>query len=75
MEGIKRCGTCRHHRCERGSKDWYCDNPNSEYYAEFTGYEDCPQCQDWEARKPKTMAGSLEKTLKNRDRAFRNYGR
>ena len=71
-QAMKCCGTCKYHRCDRDTKDWYCDNLDSEYYADYTGYEDCPSCQDWEARKA-TLGGSLEKTLKNRERAFRNY--
>ena len=43
----KCCGTCKWHMYDDGY-DWVCDNIDSEYYADTTGYEDV--CPDWEAR-------------------------
>lgn len=46
------CGTCRWH-CEEvipfdGKKgvDWYCNNHMSDFYLEYTEYED--DCDNWE---------------------------
>lgn len=41
------CGTCKFHKCE--DREWYCDNIDSDNYADFTGYED--SCEEWGGRK------------------------
>jgi len=43
----KVCGTCRWHKWE--GMDWVCVNGDSEYRADFTGYED--SCGEWEGRR------------------------
>lgn len=43
----KCCGTCKWHNNER-TVGWVCANKDSEYYADWTGYEDC--CEEWEGR-------------------------
>lgn len=53
MEKTKCCGTCKYHRKDetfaefiRCQEDWICCNDKSEYYADWTEYEDV--CDDWE---------------------------
>lgn len=41
------CGTCRYHQWD--GSDWVCVNNESEYVADYTGYED--SCSEWEERK------------------------
>jgi len=42
------CGTCKHHRKRKQDPDWTCNNPDSDCYADFTGYKD--YCENYEAR-------------------------
>jgi len=42
------CGTCKWHRTDDDG-DWYCTNPDSDYYTEWTGYKDV--CEEWEKRQ------------------------
>lgn len=42
------CGTCKWHRYDGYEDDFYCVNGYSEYYTDFTGYED--SCDEWEER-------------------------
>ncbi len=46
MKDEKICGKCKHHFCTKG--DWHCDNPESEYYTDYTEYND--GCDDFESR-------------------------
>lgn len=46
METKKFCGTCKWHK--RAINDWICTNDNSEYCADYTGYNDT--CDEWEGR-------------------------
>lgn len=47
------CGECKYHRHDNRPnnecKDWYCGNPRSEYYMDYTDYSD--SCEDWEERE------------------------
>lgn len=47
----KCCGTCRNHIKGKEDPDWSCDNPESERYGEYTGYEE--RCDDYEPREPR----------------------
>ena len=42
------CGTCEHHKCDKESANWVCDNPNSDYCTYWTDYNDW--CYDYEER-------------------------
>lgn len=42
------CGECKYHRYDRESGDWVCENDDSEYFAEFTDYND--SCDGYEER-------------------------
>ena len=43
------CGTCRfHEREERFSDDWMCSNDESDYFGDYTGYEN--GCEHHERR-------------------------
>ena len=47
------CGKCKHHKAViiRGKNchlDWFCDNEDSEYYTDYTGYSD--GCDEFEER-------------------------
>ena len=45
----KICGECRWHcRDDSHPSDWLCTNNDSDYCAEYTGYED--SCGCWEGR-------------------------
>lgn len=46
----KCCGTCRYHR-KNEWEEWYCHNPESDYYTDYTAYDD--SCYDWEERGEK----------------------
>lgn len=46
MDRKKCCGTCKWHSSDGMS--WVCVNNNSEYVADFIGYEDV--CEEWEGR-------------------------
>lgn len=41
------CGTCKHHNCNIHD-DWFCTNPDSDFYTDYTDYED--KCEDYEER-------------------------
>ena len=41
------CGHCKYHRTDRDG-DWYCANPDSDYYTDWTEYND--GCEDGEER-------------------------
>jgi len=45
------CGTCRWHCKYRNADNWVCVNRESDYYTDFTDYED--SCEDWERRREK----------------------
>ena len=47
-EDEKGCGNCRWHTQEAGTREWLCDNEDSDYCMDYTGYEDC--CSEWERR-------------------------
>lgn len=40
------CGTCKFH--EADGCDFVCDNPDSDNYSDWTGYEDV--CDEWEEK-------------------------
>jgi hypothetical protein len=42
------CGNCRWHTKEALTEDWICDNENSDYCMDYTGYED--GCSEFERR-------------------------
>lgn len=42
------CGTCRYHYHEDIDDGWVCVNPDSDYRADWTEYEDT--CDEWERR-------------------------
>lgn len=42
------CGMCKWHQYDEYSNDWFCANGESEYFADFTGYDDC--CEEFEER-------------------------
>ena len=41
------CGECRHHKKDADG-DWYCSNPDSAYYMDWTEYSD--GCEEGEER-------------------------
>ena len=43
------CGTCKYHCHANLDNDWVCENEDSEYYADWTEYND--SCEDWEGRR------------------------
>ncbi len=43
------CGTCKYHEHEDIDNGWVCVNDKSEYFADFTEYNDT--CEEWEGRK------------------------
>ena len=44
------CGNCRYHRADKSVYGaWHCTNDQSEYYSDWTEYEDC--CDEWEGRQ------------------------
>ena len=47
----KVCGTCKWHRkdVESFNPSWYCNNPDGDYYSDYTEYND--ECSDWEERQ------------------------
>jgi hypothetical protein len=51
----KCCGTCQHHKCEGSycgdDPEWICDNPDSDYYGDYTEYDDGEECVDYERRE------------------------
>ncbi len=42
----KQCSTCKYHEHRNSDDSWVCVNPESEYYADWTDYDD--SCEDWE---------------------------
>lgn len=34
------CGTCKYHRFDQLDRDWVCENEDSYYYSDITGYMD-----------------------------------
>lgn len=42
------CGTCRHHKNNTKSGDWWCTEFDSEYFTDYTDYSD--SCEEWEER-------------------------
>ena len=43
------CGTCKYHEYEEVSQGWVCTNDQSEYFADWTDYED--KCEEWENKE------------------------
>ncbi len=43
------CGTCKWHQYDDSGDDLVCANSGSEYWADYTDYED--GCEEWESRK------------------------
>ncbi len=43
------CGTCKWHQYEDNGDDLVCANTGSEYWSDYTGYED--GCEEWEGRR------------------------
>lgn len=43
------CGTCKYHEPESIDVGWVCVNPESEYYTDWTEYNDC--CEEYEERE------------------------
>lgn len=43
------CGMCKRHQYEECVRDWVCVNGDSEYAADFAGYNDC--CEEFEERE------------------------
>lgn len=41
------CSTCKHHYPD--GLDWVCTNPDSDYCADWTEYND--KCEEWEERE------------------------
>ena len=41
------CGTCRYHRCDEDGC-WFCGNDRSEFYVDWTEYDDV--CDEYEER-------------------------
>lgn|GEM_PF-1012867 len=70
MSAGKCCGTCRWHRREKDSLDWFCDNPDCDNYADYTGYEDGFLCNEYEQREnsvrslSEAVEGSIRKVSK-----------
>ena len=42
------CGTCKWHSFEIISDDYICVNNDSDYCADWTGYDD--SCEEWEGK-------------------------
>ena len=43
------CGTCNYHKNYTGTDDgWVCVNPDSDYYTDWTEYND--RCDEWEEK-------------------------
>lgn len=43
------CGECKHHKSDKQDGDfayigWYCDNEDSDYYTDYTEYDDSCDC-------------------------------
>lgn len=51
----KCCGTCRFHRYDKYFDDWACENLNSDYFADFTEYDEGFFCEFYEERDPKPV--------------------
>ena len=49
MDEREGCGTCKWHKKDNDGDGWICTNPNSEYYVEWTEYND--NCEEWEERE------------------------
>jgi len=43
------CGNCKYHYFDKEDQDWVCDCTESEFYTDYTGYED--KCEEWEAEE------------------------
>lgn len=43
------CGTCKYHGYEHTSKGWVCENEESDYFSDWTEYED--GCEEWEGKE------------------------
>ena len=41
------CGTCRFHNHDDDYDDWFCENPETEEYACFTGFDDGADCEGY----------------------------
>ena len=49
-ENEKRCcGTCKWHQYDDSGDDFVCANTGSEYWTDYTDYED--GCEEWEGRQ------------------------
>lgn len=42
-----KCGECRYHHIDHDG-DWFCNNPDSAYYCDWTEYDD--YCEDGKER-------------------------
>lgn len=42
------CGSCKHHVYIAETDDWICTNDQSEFFAEYTDYEN--ECEEWEEK-------------------------
>lgn len=42
------CGTCQYHRLNSRTDEWKCDNPESDYFTNYTDYTDT--CQEYMRR-------------------------
>lgn len=43
------CGNCKNHIYDDDAQDWVCDCEDSEFYSDYTGYND--KCEEWEERE------------------------
>lgn len=49
-ENMERCcGTCKWHQYDDSGDDLVCANTGSEYWTDYTDYEDV--CEEWEGRR------------------------
>ena len=62
------CGTCRFH-VKEDQDDWWCDNLESDFYADFTDYQN-PACTEYEARSPKPLSAILQREIDDRKKRF-----
>lgn len=48
MKSEEICGSCKYHTYDKDSGDFVCSNPDSEYFADWTGWSAC--CGEWEEK-------------------------
>lgn len=48
----RKCGNCRFHKYDSKIDLWFCENPESEWYTDWTEYN--YECDDFEDRKDGT---------------------